>query len=106
MRARQVDEFGGRGICSEIADVTFDGDARVVADALLETRQPVKERALAAIGGADNRDTRIDALRYGYLVWTYADFGLFSHQPLRVQPGSAGHAPGAAIYRNRKAEIL
>jgi len=85
MRPRQVYKFDHFVIGLEQTDVFLDGDARVVANTLLESGQTIKERALTGIGIANNRYARIDALRYGYLIGGNADFSGTSHQPLQAQ---------------------
>ena len=85
MGARQVDEFDDLVVGFQQTDVFLDGDARVVANTLLEPGQAIEERALTGIGIAENRYARIDALRYGYLIGGNADFSGTSHQPLQAQ---------------------
>ena len=66
VRARQVDEFDGLAVIRlQRADVFLDRDARIVADALPQARQAIKECAFARIGTTDNRDAggRLAGLR-------------------------------------------
>ena len=85
MCAWKIDELCLRALSFQDSDVALDGDARVIANALFETGQAIEQCALAGIGITDNRDARVDALRYGYLIDGNTSFGGLSHQPLRVQ---------------------
>ena len=85
MCARQVNQFGGRLVEFEDADVAFDGNAGVVANPLLQTGQPIKQRTLAGIGGPNNRYAGVWTSAKGYLIGRYAYFFGLSHQPLQAK---------------------
>jgi len=85
MRTRQVDEFHGFVFRLEQADVALDRNARVIANMLLEPGKAIEQCAFARIGITDNRDARVNALRYGYLIGGDANFFGTSHQPLQAQ---------------------
>jgi hypothetical protein len=48
--------------------VPFDGDTGVVSDSLFQTRQTVKQRALARIWITNDRDAGVFAPGYGYFI--------------------------------------
>ena len=86
MRTWQIDEFYRLVIDLEDADVALNRNARVIADALFQTRQTVKQCALAGIRIANDRDAGVGALGNGDLIGGKADFRALSHQPLQAQP--------------------
>ena len=65
--------------------MTLNGDTRVIANALFESRKTIEKCALAGIGITDYHDARISAPGNGYLIGRNADFRGLSHQPLLVQ---------------------
>lgn len=82
MRARQIDQFDQYIVNFDVADMAFDRDTRVIADALPEPGQSIKECAFAGVRTTDNRNAGIRLPAYGYLV--YGDSNWFaSHQPIR-----------------------
>ena len=85
VRARQVDQFGSRLVESEDPNVALDGNAGIVADPLLEAGQPIEQRALAGIGGSNNRYAGVWTSAKGYLIGRYAYFFGLSHQPLQAK---------------------
>ena len=85
MRARQVNQFGGRLFEFEDANVAFDGDAGIVAYPLLQTGKPIKQRTLAGIGGTNNRYAGVWTSAKGYFIGRYAYFCGLSHQPLQAK---------------------
>jgi hypothetical protein len=65
MRAGQVDELDDAVISPEGADMLFDGDARVITDALSQARQAIEQCAFARIGATDNRNAGSRLPAYG-----------------------------------------
>ena len=85
MCARQVNQFGGRIVEFEGANVALDGNAGIVANPLLQAGQPIKQRTLAGIGGPNNRYAGVWTSAKGYLIGRYAYFCGLSHQPLQAK---------------------
>ena len=54
--ARQVDDFAAASPAM-LGPFQFDGDARIIADAMPQTRQRVEESCLARVRVADQRDS-------------------------------------------------
>ena len=75
MRAGQINQFDRDVIDTNRADMAFNSDARVISDALPQTRQAIEYRAFATVGIADHRYAGNGLPAYGYLA--DGDFGFF-----------------------------
>ena len=75
--AGEIDEVEREFTDVQLALFRLDGDARVVADALIHPREGVKERGLARVGIAEKRDG-------GNAKGNHVDF---SPRPLAEGPG-------------------
>jgi hypothetical protein len=84
VRTGQVDEFDRLIVGLKQSDVALDGDTRVVAYALPQTRQSIEERAFSRIGCADNRDAGVGLPASWDVFEKYAGFGSLSHRCLDV----------------------
>ena len=82
MRARKIYQLGLGFAPTQNADVAFDSDSGIVADALLESGQAIEQCALAAIRVTDNGDGGLNTPSNCYLVDRNTNFGWLSHQPL------------------------
>lgn len=85
MGARQVNQFGGRLVEFEDADVALYGNTGIVTNPLLQTGEPIEQRTLAGIGGPNNRYAGVWTSAKGYLIGRYAYFFGLSHQPLQAK---------------------
>jgi len=82
----KINELCLLAVKGQYADVSFDGYARIIADALLETGQAIEQGAFAGIGVTNDSNAGLCGPSYCYLIGRDSDFGGFSHQLLRVQP--------------------
>ena len=80
VRAWQVDEFDRLIVGLERADMTFDGDARIISDSLPQPRQAIEQCALPRIRTANNRNAGIRLAAPGNVFEKYAGFGGFRHR--------------------------
>ena len=80
MRARQVNQFDRYVIHTNRADVAFNSDARVITDALPQSRQSIEYRALATVGIADHRYAGSGLPAYGNLAYGDSGFLRASHR--------------------------
>ncbi len=80
MRAWQVDEFYRLIVGLERADMTFDSDARIIADSLPQPRQAIEQCAFPRIRTANNRNAGIRLPAPGNVFEKYAGFGSFRHR--------------------------
>ncbi len=80
MRAWKVDELNDLMVNFEQSNVTFDGYAGIVTNALPQAGQTIEECALARIRATDNRDAGIWLPASWNVVEKYAGFGCFSHR--------------------------
>lgn len=78
--AGKVNQLDNLIINLEQANVTFDGHARIVTNALPQTGQAIEKRALSRIRTADNRDADIWLPASWNVVEKYAGFGCSSHR--------------------------
>jgi hypothetical protein len=74
MRPGKIDKLRRRICGFQETDMTLDSYAWIVANALFESGETIKKRALAGIGITDYHDARIRAFGYGYLIGRDADF--------------------------------
>jgi hypothetical protein len=80
MCARKINQLNRLVVRLQRADVSFDGDARIVTDALSQARQTIKERTFSGIRTTDNRYAGVRLPAYWDVLQEYAGFGLLSHQ--------------------------
>ncbi len=80
MRAWQVDEFYRLIVGLERADMTFDSDARIIADSLAQPRQAIEQCALPRIRTTNNRNAGIRLPAPGNVFEKYAGFGGLRHR--------------------------
>ena len=67
MGAGKVHQLGLCVFVAQDADMAFNGNAGIVADALLEPGQAIEECALTGIGVTDNSDGSLDTPSNCYL---------------------------------------
>ena len=86
VRAWQIDEFYRLIVEFERADMTFDSDARIIADSLPQPRQAVEYGAFATVGITDHRDAGSRLPANGDLVDGDSGFFGASHRSRLEQP--------------------
>ena len=85
MGTGQIYQFGRPVAERQQADMPFDRHAGIVANPLLQARQPIEQGALAGIRRSNNRDAGVGAPAQGYFISGYSDFCGLSHQPLQAK---------------------
>ena len=86
MCAGKINQLDGLVVCLQSADVAFDGDARVVTDALSHACQTIEERTFSGIRAPDNRNAGVRLPAYWDVLKEYAGFGFLSHQTRETTP--------------------
>ncbi len=80
MRAGQINLFDRDVINTHRTDVAFNSDARIISDALPQSRQAIKHRAFATVGIADHRYAGSGLPAYGNLAYGDSGFLRASHR--------------------------
>jgi len=65
VRTGKIHEFDGLVVSFQLANMAFNRDARIIADALPEPCQAIKKSAFARIWTTDNRNAGIRLPAYG-----------------------------------------
>ena len=84
MSTGKVNELDRLAIELQLPNMPFHSNARIIADALPQTGQPIEQRTFSAIGITDNRNAGVRLPASGYVVDSYACFGGFTHCPLHA----------------------